>query len=127
VETSEKDGELPRRDILRDPQRGDVPAVEHLREVRDQGVVASAEPVSEEHAVPRDAQQEHPGAFPARRPGKGRAESLDSPREDRMPGCVQAGPVMHAGDVEQELLDPPRLRVVQVFFQPGAPLLHGIV
>ena len=39
VKAPEKDGELPRRDILRDPQRRDVPAVEHLREVRNQGMV----------------------------------------------------------------------------------------
>jgi hypothetical protein len=32
-----------------------------------------------------------------------------------MPGSVQAGPMMHPGDVEQELLDPSGLRIVKVF------------
>jgi hypothetical protein len=124
VKAAEKHGELPRRDILRDPQRRDVPAVEHLREVRNQGVVAPEEAVPEEHPVPRDAQEEHPGLFAAGLPGKGPAEGVDPPGQDRMPGSVQAGPMMHPGDVEQELLDPPVLRIVKVFLHLDAPLSH---
>jgi hypothetical protein len=35
--------------------------------------------------------------------------------------------MMHPGDVEQELLDPPDLRIVKVFLHLDAPLLYGIV
>ena len=58
-------------------------------------------------------------------PGKGGAESVDPPGEDRMPGRVQAGPMMHPGYVEKELLDPPGIRILKAFLPPDAPLpLH---
>ena len=44
-----------------------------------------------------------------------------------MAGSVQAGPMMHPGDVEQELFDLPGLRIAKVFLHLNAPLLHGIV
>ncbi|MBP2676378.1 MAG: hypothetical protein H6Q84_3218, partial [Deltaproteobacteria bacterium] len=99
VKASEKDGEFPRRDVPRDLQRRNVPAEEHLREVRNQGMVTPEEAFPEEHPVPGDAQEEDPGRFAAGLLRKGRAERVDSPGEDRMPGCVQAGPMMHPGDV----------------------------
>ena len=122
MKASEKDGELPRRDVLRDPQRRDVPEVEHFREVRNQGMVAPEEAIPEEHPVTRDAQEEHPGRFTAGLPGKGRPQRVDSPGEDRMPGSIQAGPMMHPGDIEQEPLDPLRLRIVKVIHRLDAPL-----
>ena len=127
VKASEKNGELPRRDVLRDPQRRDVPAVEHLGEARNQGMVTPEEAVPEEHPVPRDAQEEHPGRFAAGLPGKGRAERVDSPGENRMPGSVQAGPMMHAGDVEQQLLDSLGSRVQALNLHPDALLPKSIV
>jgi hypothetical protein len=112
VKASEKDGEFPRRDVLRDLQRRDVPPEEHLGEARNQGMVAPEEAVPEEHPVARDAQEEDPGRLMARLPGKRGAEGVDSPGEDRMPGRIQAGPMMHLGDVEQEVLYPPGLRIL---------------
>jgi hypothetical protein len=122
VKASEKDGELPRRDVLRDPQRRDVPEVEHFREVRNQGLVTPEEAIPEEHPVPRDAEEEHPGRLAAGLPGEGRPQRVDSPGEDRMPGSVQAGPMVDLGDVEQEPLDPLRLRIVKVIHRLEAPL-----
>ena len=90
-------------------------------------MVTPEEAVPEKHPVPRDAQEQHPGRLAAGLPGKGRAERVDSPGKDRMPGSVQAGPMMHPGDVEQELLYLPGLRIVKVFLQLGAPLPYGIV
>ena len=88
VKATEKHGELPRRDVLQDPKRRDVPAVEHLREIRNQGMATPEEAVPEEHPVPRDAQEEHPGRLAAGLLGKGRPKRIDSPGEDRMPGSV---------------------------------------
>jgi hypothetical protein len=34
--------------------------------------------------------------------------------------------MMHPGDVEQELLDPPGLRIVRVFLHLDVPLSHCI-
>ena len=85
-------------------------------------MVAPEEAVPKEHPVPRDAQEEHPGRFAAGLPGKGRPQRVDSPGEDRMAGSVQAGPMVHPGDVEQELLDPLRFRIVKVTHHLDAPL-----
>jgi len=92
-------------------------------------MVAPEEAVPEEHPVTRDAQEKDPGRFMAGLPGKGRAEGVDSPGEDRMPGCVQAGPMMHPGDVEQELLDPHVLPflLMKAILHLDAPLPHRIV
>jgi len=81
----------------------------------------------EEHPVARDAREKDPGRFMAGLTGKGRAEGVDSTGEDRMPGCVQAGPTMRPGDVEKELLDPPGLRILKALLHPDAPLLQLIV
>jgi hypothetical protein len=65
-----------------------------MRPVRPQGIVhvgdlghqgSGVRNVPEEHPVARDAQEEDPGRFMARLPGKGGAEGVDSPGEDRMP------------------------------------------
>jgi hypothetical protein len=85
-------------------------------------MVAPEEAVPEEHPVARDAKEEDPGRFVADLPGKGGAEGVDPPGEDRMPGCVQAGPMMHPGDVEQKVLYPPGLRILKAFLHPDAPL-----
>ena len=78
-------------------------------------MVTPEEAVPEEDPVPGDAKEEHPGRFAAGLTGKRRAERVDSPGEDRMPGSVQSRQMMHPGDVEQELLDPPGLLIVKVF------------
>ena len=67
------------------------------------------------------------GEIQAGLPRKGPAERVDSPGEDRMSGCVQAGPVMHPGDVEQEFLERPGVRIVKLILHLYAPFPHGIV
>jgi hypothetical protein len=58
---------------------------------------------------------------------KGRAQRVDAPGEDRVPGSVQAGPMMHPRDIDQQLLDPRGFGIVKRFPHPDAPLPQYIV